>query len=194
MPEKLKRIVLTGGPSGGKTTALAIVSETFGASVEVVKEAATLIYSGGFPRRDNSREHVFSAQRIIFFVTKELEALAERTANERAKLIVCDRGILDGAVYWPDGADDFFKQMNTTKEAELARYDLVIHVSPPGREELYHATNVRTEDLKTALEVDERVLKVWSGHPNRIVVDKNATYFEKAKIIKDIINDLIKKS
>ena len=190
----LKKIVITGGPSGGKTTALSIVAEAFGSSVEVVREAATLIYSGGFPRRDNSREHVASAQRIIFFVTKELEALAERTANPQVKLIVCDRGILDGAVYWPSGGEAFFKEMHTTKEAELARYDLVIHISPPCKEELYHATNVRTEDLKTALDVDERVLKVWSGHPNRIVVDKNATYFEKAKIIQDIVKDLIKKS
>ncbi len=38
-----KKIVLTGGPSGGKTTALSILKETFGNKIAFGQEAATLI-------------------------------------------------------------------------------------------------------------------------------------------------------
>ena len=39
----MKKIVLTGGPSGGKTTALSILKETLGKKIALVQEAATLI-------------------------------------------------------------------------------------------------------------------------------------------------------
>jgi len=154
--------------------------------VELVKEAATMIYSGGYPRKDGSAPHMYHGQRIIYFVSKEMEELAAQTAPE-AELIICDRGTLDGAVYWPYGPEDFFKSMGTTVEDELKRYDIVIHLSPPKNEDFYQSTAVRTEDLKGALEVDRKILKVWEKHPNRVIIDENATYFDKAKIIKELI-------
>ena len=84
-----------------------------------MQEAATLIYSGGFPRKDNSPLHIEHAQRIIFYTVHQLEHLADATSS--AQLVVCDRGSIDGAVYWPKGPEDFFKAMNSTLEAELAR-------------------------------------------------------------------------
>ena len=74
---KQKKIALTGGPNSGKTTALSVLKETFGPRVELVREAATMIFSGGFPRQDNSRAHIEAAQKIIFMATREMEALAE---------------------------------------------------------------------------------------------------------------------
>ncbi len=184
-----KKIVLTGGPSGGKTTALSILKETFGNQIELVQEAATLIYSGGFPRKDNSPIHIEHAQRIIFYTVHQLEQLADVTSN--AKLIVCDRGSIDGAVYWPKGPEDFFKAMGTTLEAELARYDAVIHLSPPPEKDFYQATNVRTETLQQAFEIDDKILKIWEKHPNRLVVPRSKHYFEKAEIIKNFVENLL---
>ncbi len=189
----MKKIVLTGGPNGGKTTALSIIKESFNSSVELVKEAATMIYAGGFPRTDNSPEHVYCVQRIIYFLTNELEGLGEKTANKDAKLLICDRGSVDGAVYWPGGMDDFFKKMNTTREAQLARYDYVIHLSPPLKSSFYKQQDVlRTESYEESFKVDERILQVWDGHPNRLIIAKEADYLEKAKIIKDFIGNLLK--
>ena len=105
--KKHKKIALTGGPNSGKTTALTVLKETFGPQVELVREAATMVFSGGFPRTDNSRAHIEAAQKIIFVATREMEALAEEYSH--ADLIVCDRGTVDAAVYWPAGVDDFFK-------------------------------------------------------------------------------------
>ncbi|MDR1683865.1 MAG: ATP-binding protein, partial [Elusimicrobiota bacterium] len=49
----MKKIVLTGGPASGKTTALSILKEEHGTDIEVAIEAATLVYGGGFPRQDS---------------------------------------------------------------------------------------------------------------------------------------------
>ena len=137
-----KKIALTGGPNSGKTTALSVLKETFGPRVELVKEAATMIFSGGFPRKDGSPEHVRTAQRIIFFATRQMESLAEESSD--AELIVCDRGTVDAAVYWPEGVEDFFNHMGTTLEAELARYDAVLHLSPPTNPAFLNRPSTRT--------------------------------------------------
>ena len=188
---KKKKIVLTGGPSGGKTTALSILKETFGNKIALVQEAATLIYSGGFPRKDNSPLHIEHAQNIIFYTVHQLEHLAEATSD--ADLIICDRGSIDGAVYWPKGPEDFFKAMHTTLEAELARYDAVLPLSPPPEKDFYQATNVRTENLQQAFEIDDKILKIWEKHPNRLVVPREKHYFEKAEIIKNFVEKLLSK-
>ena len=44
------RIVLTGGPGGGKTTAADLYRREIGEKVVVVPEAAMILFSGGFPR------------------------------------------------------------------------------------------------------------------------------------------------
>lgn len=186
----MKKIVLTGGPASGKTTALSILKEEYGTDIEIAKEAATLVYGGGFPRDDKSPRHTFHAQRIIYFTTKELEALAEE-ANPGAKLVLCDRGSLDGAVYWPYGEDDFLKNMATTIKTEYERYYAVIHMSPPKEAKYYQNTSVRTETLGRALEVDEAILKLWSGHPRHIVIPESNDYVKKALIVRKAIRKII---
>lgn len=184
-----KRIALTGGPNGGKTTALSVLKETFGSKIELVPEAATLIFSGGFPRKDGSRAHVEAAQRIIFYTTQQLEELALKTSP--ADLIICDRGTVDAAVYWPDGIDAFFADMGTTLDEQLARYDAVIHLSPPLKAEFYQSTQVRTESLDEAAAIDRKILKIWERHPNRMVLPSMDHFFQKAGIIKDFIETLL---
>lgn len=185
----MKRIALTGGPNGGKTTALSVLKETFGSKIELVPEAATMIFSGGFPRKDGSREHVETAQRLIYFSSVHLEDLAMQTSQ--ADIIVCDRGTVDGAVYWPGGIEDFFKSMNTSLEAEMARYDAVIHLSPPLKAEFYQSTRVRTETLEEASRIDRKILKIWETHPNRLVIPSMNHYFQKAELIKNFVETLL---
>ena len=187
---KRKKIALTGGPNSGKTTALSVLKETFGPQVELVREAATLIFSGGFPRQDNSRPHIEAAQKIIFFATQQMESLAEKSSD--AELIVCDRGTVDAAVYWPGGVDDFFKQMNTSLEEQLARYDAVLHLSPPSNPAFYQSTHVRTESLEQAFEIDRKILQIWEKHPNRTIISGTEHFFEKAEAIKNFVEKIIK--
>ena len=119
-----------------------------------------------------------------------MESLAEESSD--APLIVCDRGTVDAAVYWPGGVEDFFARMGTTLDAELARYDAVLHLSPPSNPAFYQSTHVRTESLQQAFEIDRKILKIWEKHPNRLVVGGTEHFFEKAEVIKNFVEKIIK--
>ena len=51
--------------------------------------------------------------KALFVATREMEELAEEYSQ--AELIVCDRGTVDAAVYWPGGVEDFFKTIEKRK-------------------------------------------------------------------------------
>lgn len=72
----------------------------FGRSVAFVPEAATLLFSGGFPRFDNAAARC-AQQHAIYHTQLALEdAIA---ASFPGRVLLCDRGTIDGAVYWPHG-------------------------------------------------------------------------------------------
>jgi len=123
--EHLCRIVLTGGPGGGKTTAADMFRREIGDRVVVVPEAATMLFAGGFPRTEES-EARRAAQRAIYQVQRNLEDL--QSVRFPGRVLLCDRGTVDGGAYWPgnDGGVDFFTAVGTSMELELARYDAVI--------------------------------------------------------------------
>jgi tRNA uridine 5-carbamoylmethylation protein Kti12 len=93
------KIVITGGPSGGKTTLIETLKKDLGNKITVVPEAASILYRGGFPRTTSDLNH-FHGQRAICFIQRELEDLAR--AESRAEIIICDRGSLDSIAYWPE--------------------------------------------------------------------------------------------
>ena len=173
---KPKRIVFTGGPSGGKTSLIEIVLRHFGDKVAAVPEAATILYSGGFPRRPGSpsMKHI---QRAIYYVVRELEDLS--FTMEPRKIALCDRGTLDGMAYWPKGGKGFFELIGSTEEEELNRYDLVIHLSPPVKQDIYRLSTTRIESHAKALELDKRTQEVWSRHPKRFLISDEPDFLIK---------------
>src|SRR6478735_2882953 len=102
--QKRRRIVLTGGPGGGKTTAADLLRRELGSKVVVVPEAATILFAGGFPRSPQADANR-SAQSAIFHVQRNLEDVQSALYPER--VLLCDRGTVDGGAYWNDGADSF---------------------------------------------------------------------------------------
>ncbi len=120
------RVVVTGGPGGGKTTAADLFRREIGDRVVIVPETATLLFSGGFPRPtpEGHDDAVRSAQQAIFHVQRNLEDI--QSAHYPDRVLLCDRGTVDGGAYWPDGADDYFASVGSTHEAELRRYDAVL--------------------------------------------------------------------
>jgi predicted ATPase len=91
-----RRVVLTGGPGAGKTAVLELVRQSFCAHVRVLTEAAGILFAGGFPR-DRTPGTRRPAQRAIFHVQRELEAVADAT---NSAIVLCDRGTVDGVAYW----------------------------------------------------------------------------------------------
>lgn len=167
-------IVLTGGPCAGKTAVQHVAQEQFGDRLVLVPEAATLLFSGGFPLpvSDETRR---AAQRAIYFVQRELEAACIARAPAEA-VVLCDRGTADGAAYWK-GTPDFFEAVGTTREAEHARYHTIIHLAVPGATGGYNLQNpTRKETPDEARRVDEGITRAWAGHP-RVCDVRNETDF-----------------
>src|SRR5690606_6924349 len=80
-------------------------------------------FSGGLPRA-NEPLAAAAAQSAIFHVQRSLEIIQSSLYPER--ILICDRGTIDGAAYWPESDGDFFTSMGSTLEAEYERYDAVI--------------------------------------------------------------------
>lgn len=176
-PHARTRIVLTGGPGAGKTAVLELVRQYFCRHVQVLPEAASILFSGGFPRGEHLRQRA-AAQRAIFWVQRELEAATD--ANEQPAITLCDRGTIDGAAYWP-GPGSLWSAVGTTLEAELARYDAVIHLRTPEVSSYNHSNPVRIESALEAASIDERIAAAWSTHPQRFFVESSADFMDKVQ-------------
>jgi predicted ATPase len=175
--------VITGGPGAGKTAVLELARQVLCPHVAILPEAASIVFGGGFPR-ESSEAGARAAQRAIFHVQRELETVADIASPA---IVLCDRGTVDGTVYWR-GVSDLFTDVGTAMEAELARYDLVIHMRSPGRTRGYnHLNPLRIETAEAAREIDSRILDAWGSHPRRIVIDAHRKFIDKAAHVLDAI-------
>jgi len=175
--------VLTGGPGAGKTAVLELVRQHFCEHVEVLKEAAGIVFGGGFPRGPGL-EHRRSAQRAIFHVQRALEAIASAGA---AAVVVCDRGTIDGMAYWP-GPGEMWPEVGTSLEHEIGRYEAVIHLRVPPVAAWYNTQNpLRVETAAEAAGIDQRIFEAWRAHPRRFVVEATPEFLDKARRVLDIL-------
>jgi predicted ATPase len=175
-PHARRRIVLTGGPGAGKTAVLELIRQAFCSHVKVLAESAGIVFGGGFPR-DTDVGTRRAGQRAIFFVQRELESAAE---SKNPAIILCDRGTVDGAAYWP-GPDDLWSSLGTTVEEELRRYDAVIHLrTPPLNHGYNHANPLRIESAAEAAAIDEKIATAWAEHPRRFLVEAAPDFLAKA--------------
>jgi len=172
-----KRVVLTGGPGAGKTALLELIRQAFCKHVLVLPEAAGILFGGGFPR-EGDQPNRRAAQRAIFHVQRELEASAD---GHEPAMVLCDRGTIDGVAYWPGRPEEFWSSVGTTLEAELARYDAVIHLRTPALADGYnHQNPLRIESAATAADIDARIALAWAGHPRRFMVASSPDFLDKA--------------
>ncbi len=172
------RIVLTGGPGGGKTTAADLFRREIGEKVVLVPEAATMVFSGGFPR-SSEPQAIHAAQRAIYEVQRNLEDVQAALYPDR--VLLCDRGTVDGAAYWPGEPHHFFAEIGSTLEYELSRYDAVIFFESAavGGMDIEGGNPIRNESMEKAVELDHKLRKLWSQHPKFMLVPHNASFFKK---------------
>ncbi len=168
-------IVVTGGPCAGKTTVLKAIAEEFGGRVLRAPEPATMLFEGNFPApgRDlaYSEKWQYVFQNAVSSLHLNMEAAFRLMAEENgARLLVCDRGILDGAAYYPDGKQAFLEMYGLTEEGCNNRYVLVIHLESTAtcNPALYgkFGNENRYESLEEAQALEMRIRDAWSNHPN----------------------------
>lgn len=190
MEVNIKKIALTGGPGGGKSTACDIVAKSAGERVVVLPEAATMLYNGGFPKVNLPAAKI-AVQKAIYHVQHNLEDLQSFLFPNR--VLVCDRGSIDGAVYWPAGPKDFFHHMNTTLEKELSRYDAVVffETAAAGNRPINGGNPLRAETLQEAIELDEKLRALWQKHPKFFLIPNEPSFLHKLNLGVDLILQMV---
>ncbi|VDO47003.1 unnamed protein product [Onchocerca flexuosa] len=99
------KIVLTGGPCGGKTTGqdrLRTFFEEMGWKVYTVPETANILLSGGVKFAELTQKQAYEFQKDLLLTLLRIETVFFNQANasnaERI-LIICDRGAMDPSAY-----------------------------------------------------------------------------------------------
>jgi len=100
----IKRIVLTGGPCAGKTTALIKVIEHFnslGYQVFTIPEVPTMFSQAGMNYLTRNKALFYEGEKATLEVQLALEDKFMRMAEacEQPAIIVCDRGTMDISAY-----------------------------------------------------------------------------------------------
>lgn len=197
MPKKkISKIVITGGPCAGKTTAMSWIQNAFtekGYTVLFVPETATELISGGvapWTCRTNL-DYQRCQMRMQLEKEKVFQMAAERMTGDRI-LIVCDRGLLDNKVYMNNlEFRTLMRDMGLTETEIRDQYDAIFHLSTAakGAEAFYTLDNnsARTETPEEARELDDRLIEAWTGHPHLRIIDNSADFERKMlKLLREI--------
>ena len=207
MNNKITRIVLTGGPCAGKTSALELIVAHFtnkGYKVFTIPEMPTLFTQSGMNYLTKNKDFFYEGEKA----TLEMQLAFEDRFTLMAKtldvpcLIICDRGTMDISAYMTAEMWSHLMELAGTSSEELRRrYDAVLHMTTTacGSEEFYTtSTNAQRyeqaneEGMRIARELDRKVYEAWAGHPYLKVIDNQEYFAQKAQKVVEEIETLLK--
>lgn len=187
---KLAKIVITGGPCAGKSTAMEWVKNTFaqmGYTVLVVPETATELITGGVaPWTCGTNGEYQKCQMKLQMEKEKVFEQAARTMASSRVLLVCDRGTMDNKAYMDDAEfAEVLRFVGATEEELRGSYDAVFHLvtAAKGAESHYTTANnlARTETALEAAALDDDLISAWAGHPHLRIIDNSSCFEEKMK-------------
>ncbi len=197
---EITKIVLTGGPCAGKTTALQRIEKEFtekGYKVFIIGESATELITAGARPFGTLSIPTYQFQKGILGYQLYKEAMYENFANtlpENTKcLLVCDRGALDNKAYIDkDSFAKILEELDLKEIDLLTRYKMILHLvtAAKGAEEFYTLANneARSETKEEARKLDDTTLNCWMGHPNLHIIGNDQSFAEKMDEVRDTIH------
>ena len=194
--KNITKIVITGGPCAGKTTAMSWIQNMFtdlGYHVIFIPECATELINAGISAK--TCKNVESFQNALMKLQIEREIIYEKAAktikNDKV-LIVCDRGIMDSKAFLTDlQFSSILSELNKNEIELRDNYDAVFHLvsAAKGAEEFYTLENntARTETIEEAILVDDNLINAWNGRPHFRIIDNSTNFDNKMKkLLKEI--------
>lgn len=187
---EIKKIVITGGPCAGKTTAMNRIQGAFsklGYTVLFVPETATELITGGVaPWTCGTNVEYQKCQMQLQLEKERIFTQGALTMPVEKILLVCDRGALDNKAYMTDADFNLVLEGVGHNEVELRdSYDAVFHLvtAAKGAEEFYTLENngARTETVEQAVALDDKLIAAWTGHPHLKIIDNNTDFEVKIK-------------
>lgn len=206
MNNKITRIVLTGGPCAGKTSALERIVDHFseaGYKVFTIPEMPTLFTQSGMNYLTKNKDFFYEGEKATLEMQLAFEdrfTLMAQTLDMPC-LIVCDRGTMDISAYMtPEMWNHLMELADTNSDALRSRYDAVLHLTTTacGSEEFYTtSTNAQRyeqaneEGMRMARELDRKVFEAWTGHHYLKVIDNQEYFSQKAECVVREIEKLL---
>ena len=190
MKKDIRQIVITGGPCGGKSTAVGWIQTNLvkdGWKVLIIPETATEFITGGVaPWTCGSNLDYQKCQMALQLEKERLFRKAALSMPDEKILIVCDRGALDNRVYMND--EEFAAVLSEVGQNEVElrdRYDAVYHLvtAAKGAVEFYTTANneARIETPEQAAAMDDKFIAAWTGHPHLRVIDNSTDFTDKMR-------------
>lgn len=199
-----RKVAVSGGPMSGKTTGQNFTSEKlgdYGWLPIFVPEVATLIIGCGLNPKKLSPEQYRKFQGLIFKTQIKFEdEIFSEAVDIRGgdkKVMLCDRGLLDGKAYMdPEMFADILKENNMTEEEAYDRYEGAFHLVTvaDGKPELYSTKNNPSRVEKTpeeAVEADQKTQNAWLGHRHLRVIDNSTDFDQKLNRLLNEIRRLL---
>lgn len=149
----------------------------FGDRIIVVNEVATALFNSGFPPPPNPVTQRWQDlfQAAVICGQYRLEARALELAEEQGcRLVVCDRGLMDGAGYLEGGVEEFCQRFQVIETEALLRYEMVLHLeslatlNPELFVKLLKTNPHRFESPELAQKREWAIRQAWANHPNRV--------------------------
>lgn len=196
--KSITRVVITGGPCAGKTTAFGRIEQELtknGYKVFIVPETFTDMHNGGIKLLEYDTVTFQTLLMKYLLYKEEIYTEAAKAAKEDKVVILFDRGMIDNKAYM--SAEDFKKVLRNLGKTEIQlrdEYDAVIHLvtAANGAEKFYSLDNkARYETIEMAREVDNKLIRAWTGHPHFRIVDNSTGFDEKInRLVKEIYSVL----
>ena len=175
----IKKIVLTGGPCAGKTTALVKIIDHFsglGYKVFTIPEVPTMFTQAGMNYLTKNEKFFFEGEKATFLTQIGLEDSFTKMAEtiDKPVIIVCDRGTMDISTYL---TEDFWNRIISeqgyTNTQLRERYDAVLHLvsAADGAEQFYTTAN----NAQRVEKADEKGLQIAREQENRFRLEGTPT-------------------
>jgi hypothetical protein len=207
------KIVITGGPCGGKTTGMSALKKILtddGYDVYTCPEVSTLLLTNGckFPGCCEPECFVMEKNQVLLEYETQLLSLVIQlqrsfvgiaSLSRRQSIVLFDRGTMDVSAYCSPGMwEKVLSKVGETNESLLGSYDLICHLvtAADGAEEFYSLQNniARYEDSEGARAIDKKLQQCWQTHPGQTVIKNDCNGFEsKILIAAQVIKDYMEK-
>lgn len=198
--KKIYKIVITGGPCAGKTTAMKMIEKSFtelGYAVLKIPETATELISGGItPVNVGSEQFQQHLIKLQLYKEEMFESASTYLPSDKI-LILHDRAAMDNKGYMDyDAFCRIIKNINMTEEQLMSRYDGVIHMETAAKasKDLYQLENneARFETVDEAIKTDNDLYSAWKDHPNFCSIKSNTDFVKKMSDLTEAIKSILK--
>lgn len=182
-----EKIVITGGPCAGKSTALPIVAQSLrecGLNVLTVRETATDLMQNGITPSGMNSPRDFQMLNTEYMLSKlRMYERAAQNMPHRDTVILCDRGLCDCSVY--SEHEDYawlLNRLGLTPVTARDMYGAVFYLESAAKCAPFAYTtadSVRTETVEEAARLDDAVLRAWVGHPHMRIIRGGDDFMQK---------------